>query len=304
MPDLDTIRPVLRALLRSCVDVHPTLAEAEVDADALVVVLGREGVESAIRRLAAEPSEQTAVPDLPPEVLDELERTLSETAAVGEWHAMGESGACNVGVVADNGHIVARCSDRDDANSIASARNALPALLASARRLAEVEAEVARLREQSPGLAADAAVVEAVREWQEAMTADPMLCPELMPMLTLLTTATLRPASEVAAEAAAAERERILELLAERYVNAIDIEGRHELRDAHAAIRAPASPSATADRDRLREALRGLVKAYGVRPRCPDEEYPGCSLLVASGPYGDWLEVWTAALAALEESDG
>ena len=218
--------------------------------------------------------------DLPPEVLDELERLCAAPTD------------CTLG---------------GDCSLSVAARNALPSLLASARRLAEVEAEVARLREQSPGLAADAAVVEAVREWQEAMTADPMLCPELMPMLTLLTTATLRPASEVAAEAAAAEKERILELLAERHVNAIDIEGRHELRDAHAAIRAPAasaSPSATADRDRLREALRGLVKAYGVRPRCPDEEYPGCSLLVASGPYGDWLEVWTAALAALEESDG
>ena len=234
--------------------------------------------------------------DLPPEVLDELERLCAAPTD------------CTLG---------------GDCSLSVAARNALPSLLASARRLAEVEAEVARLREQSPGLAADAAVVEVVREWQEAMTADPILCPELMPMLTLLTTATLRPASEVAAEAAAAEKERILELLAERHVNAIDIEGRHELRDAHAAIRAPASPappSATADReggvgglrwgkttradrDRLREALWGLVKAYGVRPRCPDEEYPGCSLLVASGPYGDWLEVWTAALAALEESD-
>lgn len=253
MADLDTIRPVLRALLRSCVDVHPTLAEAEVDADALVVVLGREGVESAIRRLAAEPSEQTAVPDLPPEALDELERLCAAPTD------------CTLG---------------GDCSLSVAARNALPSLLASARRLAEVEAEVARLREQS---------------------------------------------GAVAAEAAAAEQERILELLAERHANAIDIEGRHELRDAHAAIRAPASPappSATtdreviasgglrwgkatqADRDRLREALRGLVKAYGVHPRRPDEEYPGCHALVVREPYGDWLDRWTAALAALEESDG
>lgn len=66
----------------------------------------------------------------------------------------------------------------------------------------------------APGIAAEAAVVEAVLRWQDecsqqAATPNLGLTRRCNDMLLALATATLRPCAEVAAEAVAAERERI-----------------------------------------------------------------------------------------------